>query len=171
MSTAIKRLGELRLEEFKEGLVNNWLVYKPLPNSKMHTSAIDNDVELIASTPSIQIADADIDIPIPEGYVYSYSVGTDNKLKVAFSKDLYSNKASALNALQCASIMYEEGTLSPNANLFVLIVKNSMGTEIHRTTPLGLDQIKVVITTFNETRATEYDGSIEFVISPDYFVS
>lgn len=171
MSTAIKRLGELRVESFVEGTTNNWLVYKPLPNSKMHTSVVDYDVEFIASTPSIQIAEADLDIPIPEGFAYAFSVGTDNKLKVAFSKSLHTDKTSAINALKCASITYQEGNLTPNGNLFVLTVKNSLGEEIHRTTPITLDQIKTVISTFNDTRATEYDGSIEFVITPDYLVS
>lgn len=170
MNTAIKRLGELRVENYVEGINNNWVIFKALPNSKMHSSAVDGDV-IISATPSQEIVDADLDVAIPSGYIYTYSVGTDNKVKIAFDKNLYADKASAINALKCVSITYEIGTLTPNGNLYILTVKNSMGEEIHRTTPMSLLQIQTVTSTFNDTRATDYDGFLEFVISPDYIIS
>ncbi|OME55388.1 hypothetical protein BSK59_12980 [Paenibacillus odorifer] len=170
MSTAIKRLGELRVHDYVEGNINNWLVFKPLPNSKMHSSAIDGDV-VISATPSVEIVDADLDVAIPAGNLFAYSVATDNRIKIAFSKGVYPDKASAIDALKCVSVTYDIGNLIPNANLYILTVKNSMGEEIHRTTPFTLDKIQTVISTFNDTRATDYDGFLEYVIFPDYIVN
>lgn len=170
MSTAIKRLGELRVEAYMEGVNNNWIIYKPLPNSKMHSSAVDGTV-FLSATPSIEIVDADLDVSL-SGHIYAYSIGTDNKLKVAFDKDLYSSKSEAVDALKCVSVTYEIGNLVQNGHLYVLTVKNSRGEEIHRTTPDTLDNIKIVISTFNNTRATDYDGGyLEYCISPDYIVT
>lgn len=170
MNTAIKRLGELRVENYVEGVNNNWVIYKSLPNSKMHSSAIDGDV-FLSATPSLEIVDADLDVVIPTGYNYAYSVGTDNKVKISFNKNLFVDKTSAINSLKCVSVTYEIGTLTTNGNLYILTVKNSMGEEIHRTTPMSLTQIQTVTSTFNDTRATDYDGFLEFVTTPDYIVS
>lgn len=170
MSTAIKRLGELRVESFVEGVNNNWLVYGPLPYSKQHSSALDGDV-IISATPSLEIVDSDLDVQIPADVVYAYSVGPDNKIKISFSKNLHADKVSAINALKCVSVTYDIGKLTPNGNLYVLTVKNSMGEEIHRTTPMTLAQIQTVTSTFNDTRATDYDGFLEFVILPDYIIA
>lgn len=170
VSNAIKRLGELRVESFVEGVNNNWLVYKPLPNAKMHSSAVDGTV-FLSATPSIEVVDVDLDVPLVDD-IYAYSIGTDNKLKIAFSKDLYSSKSEAVEALKCVSVTYETGNLVQNGHLYVLTVKNSRGEEIHRTTPDTLDNIKIVISTFNNTRATDYDGGyLEYSISPDYIVT
>ena len=170
MGIAIKRLGELRVESFVEGVNNNWLIYKSLPNAKMHSSAVDGTV-FLSATPSVEVVDADLDIPLDEN-IYAYSIGTDNKLKIAFSKDLYSSKSEAIEALKCVSVTYEQGKLVQNGHLYVLTVKNSMGEEIHRTTPDTLDNIKIVISTLNNTRATDYDGgSLTYSVEPDYIVT
>jgi len=170
LSTAIKRLGELRFDSFVEGINNNWLVYKALPNAKMHSSGVDGSV-FLSTVSSIEIVDADLDVPI-EGYDYAYSVANDNKLKIAFSKDKHSTKAEAIDALKCISVTYDIGNLMQNGNLYVLTVKNSRGEEIHRTTPSTLENIRVTISTFNDTRAIDYDGGyLEYSISPDYIVT
>lgn len=169
MSVAIKRLGELRVDGYIEGTNNNWVIYKPLPYSKMYSSGIDGDV-FLSATPSIEIVDADLDVAIPSGYTYQYSLAIDNRLKVAFDKNLYSSKSEAVNALKCVSVTYTLGTLIPNGHNYILTVKNSIGEEIHRTTPMTLTQLQNVISTFNDTRATDYDGYLEYVVSPDYLL-
>lgn len=170
MSTAIKRLGELRVDSFVEGEYNNWLIYKPLPNSKSHSSGLDKTV-FLSATPSIEIVDADLDVPIVDT-IYAYSIGTDNKLKIAFSKELYSSKSEAIEGLKCVSVTYEQGKLVQNGHLYILTVRNSLGEEIHRTTPDTLENISIVISTFNNTRATDYEGgSLSYNIDPDYIVT
>lgn len=170
MSVAIARLGELRIDGFIEGTVNNWVIFSPLLNSKMHSSGVDGNV-FLSATPSVEIVDADLDVPIPDGTLYSYSVGTDNRIKVAFDKKRFLDKASAIAALNCVSVTYQIGNLSANGNLFILIVRNSLGEEIHRTTPLPLQQIHTVMSTFDDTRATDYGGFLKFEIIKDYIVS
>ncbi|ALS22307.1 hypothetical protein [Paenibacillus naphthalenovorans] len=171
MAEAIVRLGELRVESFVQGEVNNWLVYDVLPKSKLHSSGLDGDVILKASTPAIEIVESDLDIPIEEGYGYAFSVGTDNKLKVAFNKSLHTDKTSAISALSCASVTYEQGNLTPNGNNYIAIARNSMGEEIHRTTPMPLTALMNVITTLDDTRATAFGGNLIFHIERDYIVN
>ncbi|MNW57368.1 hypothetical protein D3C74_351660 [compost metagenome] len=92
-------------------------------------------------------------------------------MKVAFDKNTYLDKTSAINALKCVSVTYEIGNLTANGNLYVLVVRNSLGEEIHRTTPLTLQQIETVMSTFDDTRATGYGGFLKFDIVRDYIVT
>lgn len=167
---AIVRLGELRVENFVEGINNNWIIYSPLPKSKMHSSGIDGDI-VLSVTPTIEVVEADLDIEIPEGYLYSYSIGPDNKLKIAFDKDSYPDKASAISALKCVSVTYDQGHLQPNGNNYIAIARNSLGEEVHRTTPMALTALMNVITTLDDTRATDYGGNLIFHVERDYIVS
>lgn len=168
LSTAIKRLGELKVDGYVEGINNNWLIYKPLPNSRMHSSGIDGDV-ILSATPTKEVVDVDLDLSL-DGYLYAFSIGNDNRLKVAYSKDTYASKAEAIDAMKCISVIYEEGNLTPNGNLFILTVRNSMGVEIYRSTPQTLTNIVTVMSTFNDTSATDFSGSLEYVTTPDYIV-
>lgn len=170
MAKSIVRLGELQVESYTEGKINNYITFSPLPYSKQHSSGIDGDI-VMASTPTIEIVDADLDLPISSGYTYAYSIAPDNKPKIAFEKSLFSNRDMAITAMQCVSINYELGNLQTNGNLYILTIKNSLGEEIHKTTPLNLSQINNVISIFNETRETMYGGFLKFEIVPDYRVT
>ncbi|MFL1672454.1 hypothetical protein [Paenibacillus dendritiformis] len=169
MAQAIIRFGELKIEKYVEGNVNNWLVYSPLPYSKQHSSGIDGDI-IISATPTVEVIDADLDVPIDPQYAFAYSIATDNKIKIAFSKDKYPNSVSAAEALRCITIIYEMGKLTSNGNLYVLTIRNSLGEEIHRTMPITLDQIKTVSTTFDDTRETSVGGILKYEFVKDYVV-
>jgi hypothetical protein len=170
MSQAIVRFGELKVDTFVQGLVNNWLIYSPLPYSKQHSSGLDGDV-VIGATPTQEIIDADLDVAIDPQFTYVYSIATDNKLKLAFDKTKHPDKGSALEALKCISITYELGHLTPNGGLYVAIFRNSLGEEIHRTTPMSLTQVTTVISTFNDTRQIDTGGYLRCEVVPDFVVS
>lgn len=166
----IIRLGELKLEQFVQGNVNNWLIFSPLPYSKQHSSGIDGDI-VIGTAPSLEVIDADLDVDIPTQYTYAYSIATDNKLKIAASKDVFTDKTTALDLLKCLSVVYELGNLTPNGSYYRVIIINSLGEEIHRTTPLTLDQIEQVIKTFADTRDIQSSGFVEYKIVQDFIVN
>ncbi|MBE7896262.1 hypothetical protein G7L40_19820 [Paenibacillus polymyxa] len=167
---AIIRFGELKLEQFIQGATNNWLIFSPLPYSMQHSSGIDNSV-IISATPTIEIIDADLDVAINPQYKYAYSIATDNKLKLAFSKETHADKGSALEALKCIALTYELGNLQPNGNYYKVKVRNSLGEEIHRTTPLTLDQVDKVVATFDDTRDMNTSGFLEYVLTRDFIVN
>lgn len=166
----IIRLGELKVEQFVQGTVNNWIVFSPLPYSKQHSSGIDGDI-VIGTTPTLEVIDADLDVTIPAGYTYSYSIATDNKLKIAADKAVFTDKSTSFDLLKCLSIVYELGNLTPNGNYYRVIIINSLGEEVHRTTPLTIDQIEQVIKTFAETRDIQASGFVEYKIVQDFIVS
>ncbi|WP_405169300.1 hypothetical protein [Paenibacillus sp. FSL H3-0286] len=170
MSQAIVRFGELKVDSFVQGVVNNWLIYSPLPYAKQHSSGLDGDV-VISATPTTEIIDADLDVAIDSQYAYAYSIATDNKLKVAFDKTKHPDKGSALEALKCISITYELGHLTPNGGLYIAIFRNSLGEEIHRTTPMPLSQCTTVISTFNDTRQIDTGGYLKCEVVPDFVVN
>lgn len=169
MGQAIVRFGELKVEKFVEGQVNNFLVFSPLPYSRQHSSGIDGDI-VISATPTIEIIDADLDVAIDAQFEYAYSIGTDNKLKVAFDKTKHVNKGSAVDALKCVSVVYELGTLSVDSNEYKLTVRNSLGEEIHKTVPQPLMQLQNVISTFDDTRQVDEIGPLSYVLSRNYTV-
>ncbi|ASA22753.1 hypothetical protein [Paenibacillus donghaensis] len=170
MGQAIVRFGELKVESFVQGIINNWLIYSSLPYSKQHSSGLDGDV-LIGATPTVEIIDADLDVTINPSYTYAYSIATDNKLKIAFDKVKHPDKGSALEALKCISITYDLGHLTPNGGLYISIFRNSLGEEIHRTTPMSLAQCTTVISTFNDTRQVDTGGYLKCEVVPDFVVS
>ncbi|QWU13399.1 hypothetical protein SAMN04487895_10365 [Paenibacillus sophorae] len=170
MSQAIIRFGELKVESFVQGVNNNWLIYSELPFSKQHSSGLDGDI-LIGATPTVEIIDADLDVAVDPQYAYAYSISTDNKLKIAFNKTKHPDKGSALEALKCISITYELGHLTPNGGLYIAIFRNSLGEEIHRTTPISLTQCNTVISTFNDTRQIDTGGYLRCEVIPDFVVS
>ncbi|MEJ3719127.1 hypothetical protein WGM54_13990 [Paenibacillus polymyxa] len=167
---AIKRFGELKLEQFVQGVNNNWLIFSPLPFGRQHSSGIDGDI-IISATPTIEIIDADLDVVIDPQYTYAYSVATDNKFKLAFSKTSYKDKSSAMEALECLSIKYELENLVPNGNYYRVVVRNSLGEEVHRTNPLLLDQVDKVISTLDDTRDVSMSGYVRYEIERDYIVN
>lgn len=169
MGQGIVRFGELKVENFIEGITNNWLIYSPLPYSRQHSSGIDGDI-VISATPTIEIIDVDLDVPINPQYAFAYSVATDNKLKMAFDKTKF-DKARAIEALKCVSIIYELGHLETVGNNYVMIVRNSLGEEIHRTVPQTLDQAKTVISTFDDTRSVDVSGFLRYEMVRDYKVT
>lgn len=169
MGQAIVRFGELKLEKYEKGNVNHWLVFSPLPYAKQHSSGLDGDIT-ISATPTVEIIDADLDVAIDPQYAYAYSIATDNKLKVAYTKDAHANMGAALDALKCISIVYDLGDLSVNGNFYNVVVRNSLGEEIHRTTPMTLDQAKTMISTFDDTRQIDYDGFLKYELKRDYTV-
>lgn len=169
MGQAIVRLGELKVEKFIEGVVNNYVVYSPLPLSKQHSSGLDGDI-VISATPTIEIIDADLDVAIDLQYEYAYSIGTDNKLKVAFDKSKHVNKGSAVDALKCVSVIYEQGELMVTGNEYVLTVHNSRGEEIHRTVPQSPAQLLTIISTFDDTRQVDEVGPLDYKIRRNYTV-
>ncbi|RXZ78196.1 hypothetical protein EBB07_29515 [Paenibacillaceae bacterium] len=169
MPQKIIRFGELKIEKFVEGINNYWLIYGALPNSRQHSSGIDGDIS-ISATPTKEIIDADLDVAIDPGVKYVYSVATDNKIKIAFDKNTHADKGSAAEALRCISITYELGELVANGNLYIMIIRNSLGEEVHRTTPVTLDQIKNIATTFDDTRETSVGGILTYGFERYYTV-
>ncbi|WP_029518066.1 hypothetical protein [Paenibacillus polymyxa] len=167
---AIKRFGELKLEQFMQGVNNNWLIFSPLPHSKQHSSGLDDSI-IISATPTVEIIDADLDVKIDPQYVYTYSIATDNKLKIAFDKSTHLDKGSALDTLKYISITYELGNLVPNGNYYRVVVRNSLGEEVHRTNPLLLDQVDKVISTLDDTRDVSTSGYVRYEIERDYIVN
>ncbi|MNK45797.1 hypothetical protein D3C87_645680 [compost metagenome] len=167
---AIIRFGELSVEQFVTGTVNNYLVFSPLPYSKQHSSGLDNSVTF-SSIKAIEIIDADLDVAIPSSYDYSFSIGTDNKIKISFDKAKYADKVNALQALKCVAITYDLGTLTPNANFYKVVVRNSLGEEIHKTNPLTLDAIDNVVTTFDDTRELTSSGFLRYELVRDFIVN
>ncbi|MFS0855151.1 hypothetical protein [Paenibacillus taichungensis] len=169
MGQGIVRFGELKVENFVEGITNNWLIYSPLPYSRQHSSGIDGDI-VISATPTIEIIDVDLDVAINPQYAFVYSIATDNKIKMAFDKTKF-DKVGAIEALKCVSVIYELGHLEVNGNNYVMIARNSLGEEIHRTVPQTLDQVKNVISTFDDTRSLDTSGFLRYELVRDYKIT
>lgn len=169
MGQAIIRLGELNVENYVEGNINNYLVFSQLPNSKQHSSGIDGNV-FISSTPTKEIVDADLDVEFDSNYNFVYSIGIDNKLKVVFEKNKYSSKAEAIDALKCISVIYELGQLVENAGLYYVVTRNSLGQEVQRTTALPLNTCVNFIGQIDATRDIQYGGFLKHEIMKSYTV-
>ncbi|PIH59679.1 hypothetical protein [Paenibacillus sp. LK1] len=165
----ILRFGEMKAEQFIQGVNNNWIVYSPLPYAKQHSSGID-DLVIINGLNTKEIVDADLDVTIDSQYDYVYSISTDNKLKLSFDKSKHTDKSSVVEALKCVAITYALGNLKPNGNYYKVIVRNSLGEEIHRTTPMTLDKVDKVISTFDDTRDVGTSGFLSYQIVHDYIV-
>ncbi|MDP9675177.1 hypothetical protein J2W97_001160 [Paenibacillus jamilae] len=166
---AILRFGELKPEQFVQGVYNNWLIFPPLPFGKQHSSGLDGDI-VISATPTIEIIDADLDVAIDPQYAYAYSIATDNKFKLAFSKTTHKDKSSAMEALECISIKYELGNLQANGNYYRMVIRNSLGEEIHRTNPETLERTIQIASTFDDSRDTVAGGFLKYELVRDYQV-
>ncbi|GAA4880616.1 hypothetical protein GCM10023310_71050 [Paenibacillus vulneris] len=169
MGQAIVKVSELGVDSFISGTNNNYLVFKKIPYAKQSSSGIDNVYSFNGIT-ATEIIDADLDVTLT-GSDYAFSVGTDNQIKLAFAKTLHPTKASALDALKNADVTYVQGNLKSDGSNFTLIVRNSLGEEVHRTTPVTLDQITKIISTFVDTRDVEADGTVEFKVLKNYINS
>lgn len=167
---AIIRFGELSVEQFVGGTVNNHLVFSPLPYSKQHSSGLDNSISFNLIN-AVEIIDADLDVAITTPNEYAYSIGTDNKIKIAFDKTKHLDKTSAIEALKLVAITYDLGNLKPNANLYKVVVRNSLGEEIHKTNPLTLDVIDKVVSTFDDTREIASSGFLRYELVRDFIVT
>ncbi|WP_095206112.1 hypothetical protein [Paenibacillus sp. O199] len=165
----ILRFGEMKAEQFVQGVNNNWIIFSPLLYAKQHSSGIDNMV-IINNLVTKEIVDADLDVTIDSPYDYVYSISTDNRLKLSFSKSKHTDKTSALDALKCVTIIYTLGKLKPNGEYYRVVARNSLGEEVHRTTPLTLDKVDKVISTFDDTRDVGTSGFLSYQIVRDYIV-
>lgn len=169
MGQAIIRFGELKVEQFTQGIHNNYVVFSPLPFSKAHSSGIDDNV-VITATPNIEIVDADLDVEIDDQYSFAYSISTDNRMKVAYDKEKYASQADFLDKVKNINIVYELGQLTTIGNNYILITRNSLGEEIQRSKPMSPDQILNTILTFDTTRSVAYGGFLKHEIMLDYIV-
>ncbi|RPK23981.1 hypothetical protein [Paenibacillus xylanexedens] len=165
----ILRFGEMKAEQFVQGVNNNWIIYSPLPYAKQHSSGIDDSV-VISGLNTKEIVDADLDVAIDLQYDYTYSISTDNKLKISFSKSKHSDKTSAMEALKCVAVTYALGNLKPNGEYYKVVARNSHGEEVHRTTPMTLDKVDKVISTFDDTRDISASGFLSYHVVRDFIV-
>ncbi|GMX64389.1 hypothetical protein Elgi_36580 [Paenibacillus elgii] len=169
MGQAIVKISELGVESFITGTNNNYLVFKVIPYAKQSSSGTDNIYSFNGITAS-EIIEADLDVALT-GNNYAFSVGTDNKIKLAFAKTLHSTKAAAIEALKNVEVTYVQGNLKPDGSNYTLIARNSLGEEVHRTTPATLDKIVTIISTLVDTRDVDVDGTIEFRVLKNYINS
>jgi len=169
MGQAITKISELGVESFITGANNNYLVFKVIPYAKQSSSGIDS-IYSFDGISVTEIIDADLDVALT-GSNYAFSVGTDNKIKLVFPKVLHASKAAALEALKNVEVTYVQGALKPDGSNYSLIVRNSLNEEVHRTTPVTLDQITKIISTFVDTRDVEADGTVEFRVLKNYINS
>lgn len=169
MGQAIAKISELGVESFITATNNSYLVFKVIPYAKQSSSGIDN-IYSFNGVAAKEIIDADLDVALT-GNNYAFSVGTDNKIKLAFAKTLHVSKAAALEALKNVDITYLQGNLKPDGSNYTLIVRNSLGEEVHRTTPVSLDQITKIISTFVDTRDVDVDGTVVFKVLKNYINS
>lgn len=170
MGQAIIKISDLSVESFvTTGTNNNYLIFSPLPYSKQNSSGIDGFIQ-ISNIAANEIVDADIDVALT-GSNYAFSIGTDNKIKLAFNKTLHATKAAALTALKNEEITYELGNLKLDAANYTLIARDSVGQEIHRTTPVTLEQATNVISTLDMSRDFNTDGFIRYELTHNFIVS
>lgn len=170
MGQAIIRLSELSVESFvTTGTNNNYLIFAPLPYSKQNSSGIDGYIQFNGIAAS-EIVEADLDVALTSAD-YAFSVGTDNKVKLAFGKSLHATKADALNALKNVEITYELGNLKLDASNYSLIARDSTGEEIHRTTPVTLEQAIQIISTLDMSRDFNSDGFIRYELVHNFIVT
>lgn len=165
----IVRFGELKAEQFVTGNTNSWVIFSPLPYAKQHSSGLDGDI-VINGLKTVEIIDADLDVAIDPQYDYAYSIGTDNRIKVSFEKSKHAEKNSVFEALKCIALAYDQGNLKPNANYYKVVVRNGRGEEVHRTTPMALDKVDKVISTFDETRDIASSGFLKYEVVRDFIV-
>jgi hypothetical protein len=170
MGQAIIRLSELACESFvTTGTNNNYLVFSPLPYSKQNSSGIDGFVQFNGINAQ-EIVDADLDVTLT-GVDYAFSIGVDNKIKLAFSKSLHATKADALNALKNVEVIYQLGNLKLDGANYTLIARDSTGEEIHRTTPVTLEQATQIISTLDMSRDFNTDGFIRYELTHNFIVN
>ncbi len=171
MSQAIIRFGEMKVENFVEGNINNYIVFSPLPYGKQHSSGLDGDI-IISATPTKEIIDADLDVQFDSDLKFVYSIATDNKFKLVYNKNKYNNKFEALEDIKCISVIYELGNLQAvSGNLYYIIVRNSLGEEIQRTTPLTLSQCNTFIDQLESTRDINFGGFLKYETKRVYVVT
>ncbi|MCR8641542.1 hypothetical protein NV379_02630 [Paenibacillus sp. N1-5-1-14] len=167
MSIATTKMNELSVENFvTSGTNNNFLVFHPIPYAKQSSSAID-DVYTINGITTIEIVEADLDVALT-GSNYAFSVGTDNKIKLAFSKALHTTKASALAALKSIEIQYLIGNLTLDGANYTLIARDSSGVEFHRTTPVTLEKATQIISTLDMSRDTKREGFVVYELTHNF---
>lgn len=170
MGQAIIRLSALSVESFiTNGTNNNYLIFKPLPYSKQNSSGLDDHVQF-DGIEAKEIVDADLDVELT-GSNYAFAVGTDNKIKLAFSKALHPTKAEALAALKNVQVTYELGNLKLDADNYTLIARDSTNEEVHSTTPVTLEQAMNIIKTLDMSRDTNSDGFIRYELVHNFIVT
>ncbi|MGG1663090.1 hypothetical protein [Brevibacillus sp. NRS-1366] len=170
MGQAIISLDKLSVESFiSSGTNNNYLIFKPLPYSRQNSSGIDGHLQFNGIT-ATEIVDADLDVALT-GSDYAFAVGTDNKIKLAFSKTLHATKAEAMNVLKNVDVTYELGNLKLDGDNYTLIARDSTGQEVHATTPVTLDQAMKIVNTLDMSRDTNSDGFIRYELVHNFIVS
>ncbi|RNB59537.1 hypothetical protein EDM57_05185 [Brevibacillus gelatini] len=172
MGQAIIRLSELSVESFvTSGVNNNYLVFSPLPYSKQNSSGIDGHIQFNGIVAN-EIVEADLDVALANPSTdYAFSVGTDNKIKLTFDKSLHASKAEALVALKNVEVVYELGNLKLDGANYSLIARDSTGEEIHRTTPVTLEQATQIISTLDMSRDFNSDGFIRYELVHNFIVT
>lgn len=167
MGFATMKISELSVENFiASGVNNNYLVFRPIAYAKQSSSAID-DIYTFSEIEAREIAEADLDVEISdESYVFA--VGTDNKIKLAFPKTRHSTKNEALEALDKVEITYLLGNLKREGSDYTLIIRDSSGCEVHRTTPVTLEQATQIISTLDSTKDVQSEGFNTSTLIPIY---
>ena len=167
MAIATIKIFEMNVENFvTSGINNNYLVFRPIPYAKQSSSAID-DIYKFHGIDAREIVEADLDVEITDDS-YAFSVGTDNKIKLAFPKSRHATKTEALEALKNVEITYVLGNLKRVDSNYTLIIRDSGGCEVHRTTPVTLEQAIQIISTLDSTKDVQAEGFNTSILIPIY---
>ena len=170
MGLAVIKIADLSVENFvTSGINNNYIVFKPIPYAKQSSSALD-DIYSLSGITAKEIVEADLDVEITDNS-YSFSVGTDNMIKLAFPKTRHANKNEALEALKNVEITYLLGNLKRDNANYTLVIKDSSGKEVHRTTPVTLEQASQIISTLDSTKDVQSEGFNVSMLIPIYINS
>lgn len=170
MGQANIRLTDLSVDAFvTTGANNNYLIFKALPYSKQNSSGIDGYVQFDGIAAS-EIVEADLDVALT-GSNYAFAVGTENKIKLAFSKNAHATKSDAISALKNVQVSYELGNLKLDADNYTLIARDSTGEEVHATTPVTLEQAMNIIKTLDMSRDTNSDGFLRYELVHNFIVT
>lgn len=167
MGFAITKISELVVENYvTSGLNNNYLIFREIPFAKQSSSAIDN-IYTFYGIDAVEIVEADLDVEITDES-YAFCVGTDNKIKLAFPKSRFNSKREAMKALKNVEIKYQLGNLKRDGTNYTLVIRNSTGEEVHRTTPVTLEQAIQIISTLDSTKDVQAEGFNMSTLIPIY---
>lgn len=167
MGIAKIKIGEMSLANYiTSGVNNNILVFRPIPYAKHSSSAID-DIYSFEGIDAVEIVDADLDVEITDNS-FTFSVGTDNQIKLAFPKDRFNSKSEALEFLEEVKVVYLLGNLTREGSSYTLIIRDSSGCEVHRTTPVTLEQASQIISTLDSTKDVQSEGFNTSILIPIY---
>lgn len=170
MGFANIKIGELSLANYiTSGVNNNYLVFRPIPYAKQSSSAID-DIYTFEGIEAIEIVEADLDVEIVDES-FTFAVGTDNQIKLAFPKGRFANKTEALESLKEVNVQYLLGNLKRDGSNYTLIIRDSSGCEVHRTTPVTLEQAAQIISTLDSTKDVQSEGFNTSTLLPIYINS